>query len=342
MDYKPNYRITPYLLNLIDEAGKLRAWIELAPLQVSWLPILQKESRAKRAHFSTSIEGNPLTLPQVHALARGEKIGAALAHELEVVNYLNAMRWVESAPHQKIDEKTIFALHKIVTDGLLDNKKSGQYKIKQNYVVDENGIRQYTPTSPKDTPGAVKELLAWLNTPATQELHSILACAIFHHRFVSIHPFSDGNGRLARAIGTLILYRREFDLHHIFSLDEFFAGNRQKYYQKLQQARELDGDLTYWIEYVAEGVVHTLHNVKKRIEGLQVTTSYPINLSVKQEETLRMLRDTQSLRGSDLIRSLKVTRARVNQILTPLIKSGLVKKEGQSKATRYKLALYKN
>jgi Fic family protein len=328
------------LLNLIDEAGKLRAWIELAPLQVSWLPILQKESRAKRAHFSTSIEGNPLTLPQVNALARGEKIGAALSHELEVVNYLNAMRWVESAPHKALDEKTIFDLHKIVTAGLLDDKKIGKYKAKQNYVVDENGIRQYTPTSPKDTPGAVRELLGWLNNRETKELHSILVCAIFHHRFVSIHPFSDGNGRLARALGTLILYQREFDLHHIFSLDEFFAGDRQKYYQKLQQARELDGELTYWIEYVAEGVVHTLRNVKKRIENLQVATSYPINLSVKQEETLRMLRDTQTLRGSDLIQGLKVTRARVNQILTPLIKSGLIKKEGQSKATRYRLNLH--
>jgi hypothetical protein len=60
--YRPKYRITPYLLNLIDEASSLKTWIELAPLKVEWLPVLQKETRAKTAHFSTSIEGNVLSL----------------------------------------------------------------------------------------------------------------------------------------------------------------------------------------------------------------------------------------------------------------------------------------
>src|SRR3989339_569307 len=335
--YKPIFRITPYLLNLIDEASALKTWIELAPLQLAWLPLMQKDTRARQAHFSTSIEGNALTLPEVKAVERGETVGHSQKHEVEVTNYLKAMIWISHNTKAPIDEALVFNLHQIITHGLLSEEKSGRYKTKQNYVVDDQKIRVHTPTSPAETPAAVADLLAWVNSKKAGELHSILVCAIFHHRFVSIHPFSDGNGRLARAIGTLTLYQREFDLHHIFSLDEFFAGNRKKYYEKLQQARELDGDLTYWIEYVAEGVVHTLHNVKKRIENLQVTASYPINLSVKQEETLRMLRDTQTLRGSDLIQGLKVTRARVNQILTPLIKSGLIKKEGQSKATRYRL-----
>lgn len=328
------------MLNLIDESSALRAWIELAPLQVAWLPVLQKEARAKTAHFSTSIEGNILTLAQVRAIERGEKVGAGRAQEIEVANYLKAMRWIEKEAGQKIEEKTVFQLHKIIARDLLDESKTAKYKEKQNYVVDENGIRVYTPTPPKETPRAVQELLDWLSTRETRELHSLLVCAIFHHRFVSIHPFPDGNGRLARAIGTMILYQREYDLHHIFSLDEFFAGNRKRYYQKIQQARDLDDNLTPWIEYVAEGVVNTLKNVKQRIEGLQITSSYPINLSPRQEDALRILRDNPALLGSDLTRQLKVTRSRMNQLLTPLIKGGLIAKEGESRATRYKLNIH--
>ncbi|MFA4844685.1 MAG: Fic family protein [Candidatus Margulisiibacteriota bacterium] len=334
------YKITPYMLNLIDETSALRAWIELAPLQVAWLPVLQKEARAKTAHFSTSIEGNVLTLAQVRAVERGEPIGAAQTQEQEVANYLKAMRWIETGADNKLDENAVLQLHKIITRGLLDSSKSGRYKEKQNWVVDENKIKVFSPTSPKETPQAVEELLDWLNNHETRQLHSILVCALFHHRFVSIHPFSDGNGRLARALGTLILYQRDYDLHHIFSLDEYFAGNRQRYYQKLQQARALDGNLTHWIEYVAEGVVKTLKNVKARIEGLQVTASYPVNLSPKQEEVLRILRDNPALRVAEFKDQLNVTRARVNQILTPLIKSGLVMKEGESRATRYKLNIH--
>jgi Fic family protein len=338
--YKPVYRITPYLLNLIDEASSLKTWIELAPLQVAWLPLMQKDARTKIAHFSTSIEGNPLSLHQVKAVARGESSGANHQDELEVANTLKAIHWIEQNKEQPVTEELLFKLHGIITHGLLDEKKIAAYKAKQNYVVDEQKIKVYTPTTPKETPQAIKELLAWLNGIEALQLHCVLVCAILHHRFVSIHPFSDGNGRLARALGTMVLYRREFDLHHIFSLDEFFANDRKRYYQKLQQARELDNDLTLWIEYVAEGVVNTLRKVKKRIEDLQVTAQYPVTLSPRQEDALRLLRDSHSLHVSELIGELKVSRARINQILTPLINSGLVVKDGASRATRYKLNLH--
>jgi Fic family protein len=327
-------------LGLIDESAALRAWVELAPLQVSWLPLMQKEARTKNAHYSTSIEGNILTLPQVRALERGEKVGAAKQQELEAANYLKALRWIEDNAEERIDERTVFQLHKIIVNGLIDAAKIGQYKEKQNYVVNEEGIKQFQPTSPKDTPAAMADLLEWLNNRETRQLHSVVTCAIVHHRLASIHPFPDGNGRLARALCTLILYQRGYDLHHILTLDEFFAANRQRYYQKLQQARALDNNLTHWIEYVAEGVVQTLKNVQKRIEGLQVTASHPVHLSPRQEEALRILRDHPSILTADFTQQLHVSRARVNQLITPLIKSGLVVKEGESRATRYKLNIH--
>ncbi|MBU0671606.1 MAG: hypothetical protein KJ732_01105 [Candidatus Margulisbacteria bacterium] len=81
--YKPIFRISPYLLNLIGEASKLHSWIELTPLQVAWLPILQKEARARATHSSTSIEGNFLTLSQVQAIDRGKKLALPAPKKLK-------------------------------------------------------------------------------------------------------------------------------------------------------------------------------------------------------------------------------------------------------------------
>ena len=336
--YQPIYRITPYLLKLISQASELKSWIEGATLQVAWLPVLQKEARIRSTHSSTSIEGNPLSLPQVQALANGQRIGAPRAYEQEVENYLKAMRWVEKRKGKRIEEKGLLQLHAIIMDGLMPREKLGKYKDKQNYVVNGKNINIYTPPSPQETPRLMKDLIDWLNAGETAELHGILVCAILHHRLVSVHPFPDGNGRAARALGSLILYQRDFDSRHIFSLDDYFAGNRKFYYQKIQQARELDDDLTPWIEYVAEGIIATLKNTKQRIEELQLSPTAKLYLSPRQEEIIRLLNNNPRLSGAEMIKHLKVSRSRINQLLIPLIKNGVVMKEGLSKATRYRLS----
>lgn len=335
--YDPIFRITPYLLSLIEEAGRLRFWIENATLRVSWLPVLQKESRAKQTRSSASIEGNPLSLNQVEAIDRHEKIGVPKIYEIEIANHLKALRWITKHAHSDITEKTILNLHKIITQNLLPAEKCGRYKEKQNYIINEKDIRIYTPPSPQETPKLMKDLIGWINSKNSRELHSVLVCAIIHHRLASIHPFVDGNGRIARALGIWVLYQRDFDIHHIFSLDDFFAADRRYYYQKIEQARELDDDLTCWIEYVAEGVAKTLKDVKKRIECLQVSSKVQISLTPRQEDVLRILRDRPPQTSAELRKALALTRARINQLLSPLINAGLVVKKGEGRATRYSL-----
>jgi len=336
--YRPIFRITPHLLRLIVEAGALRSCIEDATVKVHWLPALQVESRARAAHSSTSIEGNPLTLSQVEAISRGKSAGAGKADEKEVKNYLAAMRCVERSSRRKLDENMILRLHSILMKGLLPEEKCGRYKQKQNYVTDEKGIRVYTPPSPKDTPKLMKELVGWFNSGEAAELHSVIVCAVLHHRLVSIHPFSDGNGRLARALSIWVLYQKGYDTRHIFSIDEYFADNRKFYYDKIEQARELDDDLTCWIEYVAQGIVDVLKKTKKRVEGLRVSSGAGIILSPRQEEIIGLLRDNGPLNVSAIIRRMKVTRSRINQIIQPLMRSGIIETRGKGKATFYRLA----
>src|SRR4051812_40027719 len=77
---------------------------------------------------------------------------------------------------------------------------------------------------------------------------------IIHHQFETIHPFADGNGRTGRALALWELYRRGFDSHHIFAVDEFYWEDRPRYYAALDAVRRESGDLTSWLEYSAEGL----------------------------------------------------------------------------------------
>jgi len=337
--YKPRFDITPELLRLVTEATELRAWINSAVVDVSWLPILQQETVARLAHSSTAIEGNPLTLPEVEALARGEEISAKPKDRQEILNALAAMKWVwgrkEGAP---VKESDLLRLHQILTRKVLPDDQSGHYKTRQNRVINHRGITVYTPPPPDKAQGLTLELLKWLNSRESKVLHPIIAGAIAHHRLVSIHPFSDGNGRISRALAVWLSYSMGFDTHHLFALDEFFEQGRQRYYQKIQQARDLDDDLSYWLEYVAEGVVETLNRVKERILGLRISLKAPhMVLTKRQEDILRFLRDRGRVKSPDIEKALSLTRARVGQIIKPLVDAGLVVREGQTRATTYRL-----
>lgn len=338
--YKPVFEITPELLHLIAEAAELKMWIHHTVVDVTWLPVLQKETAARLAHSSTAIEGNPLTLPEVEAIARGEEIGVLQKDKQEVLNYLAAMRWIwQRKSNMMIKERDVLHLHKLLTQKILTDEQTGRYKTRQNRVVDGRGITVYTPPSPSQARPLTAQLLSWLQSAESHRSHAIIVGAIAHHHLVSIHPFADGNGRLARALGILLLYTRGFDTHHLFALDEYFEQDRAKYYEKIQQVRELDDVLTYWLEYVAEGVVETLCRTKQRILSLDITVKAPrLILTKRQEDFLRFLRDRGRVKSPEFERAFRLTRARVNQILRPLVEAGLVVCEGQTRATMYRLS----
>ncbi len=337
--YKPVFDITPELLRLIAEATELKSWIQGSVINVPWLSTLQKETLLRLTHSSTAIEGNPLSLNQVQSVVEGKQVSASSQATLEVSNQYEALQWVfKQKTTDKIREADLLNLHRLITQNVLFADQIGRYKTKPNRVVDGNGRTVYSPPPPEKSQPLTLDLLEWINGPESKILHPVMVSSIAHFQLVSIHPFSDGNGRISRALAIWLLYIRGFDTDHICALDEYFLNDRQLYYDKLTQARDLDNDLSSWLEYVAQGVVGTLSQTKERILSLQVTHHGPkINLSSRQEEVLRLLRDRGRLKSPDFEKSLNLTRARLAQILKPLIDTGLIIREGQTRSTTYRL-----
>ena len=335
--YTPNYRITGHFLACIEKISALQTEIEKSRIRLPVMLRLQKEVFNRNVHSSTWIEGNQLSLEQVVALHEKKEVRADEQQKKEVENYIAALRWVLEHTDKPLNEKDLLRLHGMITRGLVAGEKCGKYRDIQNYIVDGRNVVIYRPPEASEVPKLMRELVEWLSQGS--ELNAIIASAIFHHQFVTIHPFTDGNGRLVRAASLWILYQKKYDPAHLAALDEYFARDREKYYMKIRQAREMDYDLTYWLEYVAQGVLETLEHALSRIYQLSVSHSKKnISLSAKQESLIHFIKQNAGCGSQEIGVGLKINRARVNQLVAPLVKAGVVRMEGKARTTRYYLS----
>jgi Fic family protein len=333
VNYKPVYNITPVLLTEVEQIAALRERILAAAIQVPWIPALQKDTRIRNAHSSTAIEGNPLTLEQVRAIEEGREIPATARHaRREVANYFAGLRFVEkNAQRNVITHAEVLKLHRIMAGEVMDQGTAGQYRTIRVRVG------SYVAPPPERVRLMMSDLLGWWNKDAPK-ISPILSSAIVHHWFETIHPFADGNGRAGRMLSLWELYRRGFDNHHIFSIDEFYWEDRPSYYSALEQVQQQSGDLTNWIEYSAAGLRLTLERVWSRIQKLTARSGKAkLVLRPKQEQLLHLLREHKALSPREIWDGLGISKQGALDLLRPLIKAGLVRRIGTKKTGRYVL-----
>jgi Fic family protein len=330
--YEPQFSITPRLLTLVEQTAALRERIQSAAVELSWIPALQKDTRTRNSHASTAIEGNPLTLEQVRALEEGRELSAVEARpKREILNYFAGLRYVEKhAGKRTIRHDDIFDLHRLLAGQVMDQGEAGRYRTIQVRVG------RHFPPAAADVSGLMFELLDWWNKRAPA-LSPVLSSSILHYQFEWIHPFADGNGRTGRALALWELYRRGFDSHHIFSVDEYYWEDRPAYYRALDAVREEGGDLTGWLEYCAQGLRDTLDRVWTRVQSYQVRSPGKLVLRPRQEQLLRLLRDHGSMAPSELWSALRISKQGAMDLLRPLLAAGLVEKIGTKKTGRYAL-----
>ena len=334
MGYQPGFTITAPLTGRLEEIAALREKILAATIQVPWIPALQKDARVRNTHSSTAIEGNPLTLEEVRLLAEGQALPAATERSRrEVLNYLAGLSFVERQSRKKrIAHEDVLRLHKIIASGVMDQGEAGRYRDIRVRVG------QHVPPGPEMVSGLMAELVGWWNGDSIK-WSPVITAGIIHYRFEDIHPFADGNGRVGRALALWELYRRGFDTHHIFSVDEFYWKDRPRYYRALDAVRRGGGDLSGWLEYTAEALYLTLESVWVRVQRLAAQAGpKKIVLRPKQELLLGMLRDRKSLTPRQIREGLAISKQGAMNLLNPLLEAGLVRRIGTRKSGRYILA----
>jgi len=266
MSFNPKFTITPKINKTLIEIERVRGFLEAIKLKESWIRNMQKQILILESHHSTHIEGTAITLQQAQDILSGKKVeGVKQDDRKELLNYKKAMDFISKylGKDDPVSEGLIRELHKITVYGVRGSEAGpGAYRKVQNYVVNSQTKKiVYTPPGYLEVAPLMRELVDWINKK-TGDLSPVLTAAIAQFQFVHIHPFIDGNGRTARLLSTLILYKTGYDFKRLFTISEYYDQNRPLYYKSIQSVRANRMDMTIWLEYF----VHGLRSQMKEIE----------------------------------------------------------------------------
>jgi Fic family protein len=203
-----------------------------------WYGPLRRLSAARAIQGSNSIEGFDAKLDDAAAIvAREEPLDADEETRLALASYRDAMTYVlQLADDEDFGYSTqlLKSLHFMMTNYDLDNRP-GRWRAGAIYVrKEETGEIVYEGPAPEQVPELVDDLVVSLNSPAAGEPRLIQA-AMAHLNLVMIHPFRDGNGRMARCLQSLVLARAGVLSPVFISIEEYLGRNTLKYYDILAE-----------------------------------------------------------------------------------------------------------
>jgi Fic family protein len=351
MPFKPCYTITDKILNNISRIMAGREIIEHSRIIPKWELSLRKEAQLHSAHSSTSIEGNRLSLEQVRALAERKDVIASAKDKQEVINYLKALDSIPAyAKKGPIGTNLFLRIHKTITESTLHKATDcGVFRDRQVFVgkrvFDGTGFREvieYMPPETKDVPLLVNDFLGWLNSPGAADINPVILAGIAHYEVARIHPFIDGNGRTARLLAALILYKSGFDHRRFFALDDYYDQNRLLYYAALKTAQQNKGDITKWLEYFTDGVLHSINKLKETIVKLgfsgKVNGKAQLELTPRQIKILENVRAKGKISNQDLRSMFNVSRQAVLKEVSKLVDAKIISILGKGRGAYYVLS----
>lgn len=279
------YTFTPEMVRDLMDIEAARQIVRLIVLPPQLAEALRQQARVRSTHYTTRIEGNRLTLAEAEAaVLQGRRFPGRERDVREVQNAYRALQQVEAWVERQtpVTEDLIRRLHALIEHGA--RAKPTPYRDGQNVIRDAStGALVYLPPEAADVPGLMRELVAWIaqaereTSPEPPALPAPVVAGLAHYQFVTIHPFYDGNGRTARALATLILYRRGYDLGRFYSLEEIYAQDLDAYYRALQThphhnyyEGRAQADLTDWLAYFLRSMAQVFRRVAAEVQAQTV------------------------------------------------------------------------
>lgn len=211
---------------------------------------LLRAALSYNAYGTVSIEGNPLSLQDVESvLARGPTPDAMhVPDERAILNWAAFMEGIERGPIPR-RVADVEAMHMRLFEGVMTPARGlGRLKDRPNFIGRRDGTILYVPTAPERTAQELQAALDWYHTAPDPPL---VRAWLFHAEFEAIHPFLDGNGRLGRALMTLMVHHAGYPGVRHALVDYAINADRASYYEALRQAQRAPDDLTAWLRYVS-------------------------------------------------------------------------------------------
>lgn len=251
----------------------------------------------------------------------------------------------------KLTHSSLFEWHKMVTNGRYDLKNIGSYRAHADAMqiisgnIDKPKIHFEAPPS-KVVKKEMNQFVNWFNDSAESgknPLPPLIRAGIVHSYFVTIHPFEDGNGRMARALAIKAL-SQSLRQPILTSLSTVIQKNKRKYYDALQTANK-NNNITKWLEYFSQTFLesqnHTQRSIEFLIQKAKIYESLRDRLNERQEKVLaRMFSDglegfKDGLRAENYIKITKTSQPTATRDLQDLVEKKALTKTGTLKKTRY-------
>jgi len=350
--FVPKYTITPKMLSHLTEIAEIKAVVERSRV----LPLneaqLRRQAILRMAHTSTSIEGNRLAQFEVGQVIEGKAVRAPQKDVLEVENYYKALQLMDvmSRSREPLTKEEVLKMHRQVINGLVEQRKVGVFRPSSIYVLHDLGDGRekllYKGPNSKKVPGMIDDILEWLKKSRSEEIHPIILAGIFHVQFVTVHPFTDGNGRSVRLLTQLLLYRNNWDFRKILVLEDYYNRDRMSYINHIHEVvgyhYRPEKDLTPWLEYFIEGFLIEARKALEQIQaigfGKTSRKSEQVFLDKDELQIMDFLTTNGRITSDDVADIFNITKRAAQLKLKKLLSSKLLKSQGNGPSTYYILS----
>ncbi len=346
-------------LGQLDEfKGRWAATQALAPDR---LAALRQVATIESVGSSTRIEGVKLTNSEVEALLRGVKTYSFKSRdEQEVAGYAELMELIFSSFKDiPFTENHIKQLHSVLLrHSTKDDRHRGDYKKFANSVeaLGPDGKSKgviFNTAAPFETPTLMTELIEWTNKEISRkELHPLLVIAVFIVVFLHIHPFQDVNGRLSRALTTLLLLQLGYSYVPYSSFERVIEENKDSYYLALRRGQsEIEeinvrnksktksktkikpGGINDWLEFFLKSMQKQKASLEAKMKDELAATKLP-RLSLQIIELIKSRGPTSI---GEAVAATGANRNTVKLHFKNLVADGLLEKEGAGRGMRYRM-----
>ena len=323
-------------IGLIHEfKGRQQLYLEQKPRE---LETLVEIAKIQSTESSNAIEGITTTKARLKSLMadkttprdRGEKEIKGYRHVLNVLH--------ENFDYVPIRKNYILQLHKMLYQ-FTEERFGGSFKDTPNEIdmvyPDGRTVLLFKPLEPFETPEAVEKLCEEYDKAINKYgIDPLIAIPVFIHDFLCIHPFNDGNGRMSRLLTTLLLCKSGFVIGRYISLEKKIEITKDEYYVALQESsqnwHEEKNDDTAFIKYILGTIVAAYRDFEERVNmlGKKVSARDMVEKAIRSKIGKFTKNDIMEL-------CPEIGRGSVENSLKALCEEGIIKKEGQGRATFY-------
>ncbi len=304
--------------------------------------------------MSARIEGNRTSIVDAvqGAAASTGRNGSSVAEGVrEIIQLQEAAAFIDSVviPGSPITHSLVRELHKIAVRGLNreGDRTPGAYRTTEVSI----GGSAHIPPSPISVQGDMTELLDFVNRPVEQS-YELLKVAIAHHRFVWIHPFGNGNGRVCRLFTYAIMVSQGFTdatSYRALNPTTVFGADRSLYYSMLEEADSLKPDaIIAWCRYLLDGMLADLEKLNRLSDGdfvldqlLRPAIKRGVNagaFSMHEAAALEIVASLTEVKAADLEPALPGSVASRSQQIRKLLEKKLLQPIAEGKRT-YRLVM---